>query len=450
MGNAAGVETAERIYTKPVPHPGLYNIIERRVNSGFFADNVAEYRSAVTRAIRNNDLDILQVLIPAGNIKAILPLHIAASMGALEAIELLTSAGFSLYFTDKQGRAPLHLAAACTAPESVLCVTLLCYLGKKAIDSRDDTGSTPLLTAVRCNNGAIVQCLLDHGASLTVTDFKGQSPRNIAHQLQHHSIVAMLDAKRLGSSQAAHPSSAADEERIMLVWERFFENAFLAMAERETAADANFEYNYGLLRPTSSLPPEPEQDAESFEDSYDDPYADRVECVMEWFSWVLCYNDSEYYVVNQSTYQTTDVQCHLQEQKDAYANWFYDTATEEFPTTLEKAVRFGWMMYFDHLNNIVVWYNFPQNASEHYLPIGDDANIGAYDFPSQSGYSEWVQPDQLCTTKWLLVYTEDGWYYYNALSGHTQWEEPLGWRDYIERCDGWILCSTEALDIYYW
>jgi hypothetical protein len=105
---------------------------------GYFNQHHDEYCRALQQAIRMNELDVLEVLIPAGNTKLALPLHMAASAGNVEACELLLSAGFSWVASDSQGRTPLHLCAmnqSGTADASV-CITLLGLVGSKVKNTK--------------------------------------------------------------------------------------------------------------------------------------------------------------------------------------------------------------------------------------------------------------------------------------------------------------------------
>ena len=44
------------------------------------------------------------------------------------------------------------------------------------------------------------------------------------------------------------------------------------------------------------------------------------------------------------------------------------------------------------------------------------------------------------------------WYYFNRVSGHSCWEEPLAWEQLVAEAGGWVLCAEEGRpeDLYWW
>ena len=126
--------------------------IEKLCNNSYFYDNFQDYQSALQKAIRNDSIDVLEILIPAGNAKRLQPLHMACRLGKLDSVELLLSAGFSASFKDDHGRTPLHLCGYVCTNESGLCATLLATHEKKATRIMDRDGLTPLHVAAKENN----------------------------------------------------------------------------------------------------------------------------------------------------------------------------------------------------------------------------------------------------------------------------------------------------------
>ena len=112
-----------------------FTTVESLARKGYFHQHHDEYCRALEDAIRRNELDALEVLIPAGNTKLALPLHMAASAGSVEACELLLSAGFSWLASDTHGRTPLHVCAMnqSGSADASVCVTLLGLVGGKVI-----------------------------------------------------------------------------------------------------------------------------------------------------------------------------------------------------------------------------------------------------------------------------------------------------------------------------
>lgn len=118
MGNGASVGNNQRHL------PKLINI-EKLATNGYFITNPDEYKLSIEECIKTGEMDILEILIPAGNAKVVLPLHIAAKLGSLEACELLLSAGFNYLSVDKRGYTPLHCCCLNRSSEALLCITLL-------------------------------------------------------------------------------------------------------------------------------------------------------------------------------------------------------------------------------------------------------------------------------------------------------------------------------------
>jgi len=116
------------------------------------------------------------------------PLHIAASHGALVAVEWLLSKGADPTTIDASGRTALHLAAASVSADSTDVITLL--LPRVDINTRDSADMTALhhvfwsydrLEELGCNFDPVVavanaKLLLRHGADLDAVDNAGNTP----------------------------------------------------------------------------------------------------------------------------------------------------------------------------------------------------------------------------------------------------------------------------------
>jgi hypothetical protein len=118
--------------------------------------------------------------------------------------------------------------------------------GPKAANTRDrKRGNTPLHIAVEENNFMAVQTLLalkTLNSKLPNTD--GETARDIAKRLRYENILNLLDNRttnkvgnnrNIGSDlKGAQP---VDQERIMKIWETFFENAFKYIEDESKAVD---------------------------------------------------------------------------------------------------------------------------------------------------------------------------------------------------------------------
>lgn len=213
MGNGAGVYATQ--YGSLTESDLLqFQDIERRCKRGFYVNHPAEFRQDIKDAIKRNRIDILEILLSSGCIAPdTYPLHIAATYGSVDSVELLVSAGFSAKSVDLHGRTPLHCAALCREVDSVACVDYLVYQYKKAISSRDKEGSTPLLIAAQRTNIPVVKKLLQHGADASAVDRRGRSSLTFAKEAQSEELIQLLES----SSTKAKLLQEIDQKRIMEV-----------------------------------------------------------------------------------------------------------------------------------------------------------------------------------------------------------------------------------------
>ena len=364
MGNGASVPLHHQSYDVGPDFSDKFSRLEKRVKSGYFerAANEEEYLRVTTNAIEKQQLDMLELLIKGGDLKSLDPLHIAAKSSSIEAMDLLLSAGFSPFQLNLQGKTPIHLAASSHEEGAVLCVYLLLMHGEKALKTKDKNGNTPLHIAVMSNNATIVENMLTYGASLSATNNAGKSPRHIAKSMNHNEILDIIDEKRTGklklkkdSEQESQPNTKMtkhQQERIMKVWEKFFENALIGVDfeldddqkedsystpydskaiynefdNSEKESDNNLtkvlfqedRYAQNSLYPSESkdynyqfkheAPEKLSYQYNAATDSYEEVYADTTmsstpqeqdkdrvfRCASEWFSWILAYeHDAE-------------------------------------------------------------------------------------------------------------------------------------------------------------
>ncbi len=228
MGNGAALQAEQAIASRT-----HFDDIETICQSGYFRekDNFPDYKKAVYSAVRHDNLDVLEILISAGNMKKLKPLHVAASMAKLDALEQFLSAGFETTSTDKEGRNPLHMCCYHESHESSLCASFLVLQNKQLSRMPDNTGLMPLHLAVSNRNSQVVKALINNGCDKGIQDRKGRTPLKCAQELGYREMVMMLAdygeiSDRDVQPSAFNHSSEVDQERIMKIWETFFENAF--------------------------------------------------------------------------------------------------------------------------------------------------------------------------------------------------------------------------------
>jgi hypothetical protein len=262
MGNSVGVSSSASFTSSHAE----FSRLEKMCSNYYFFDHFTEYEQAVLRAIDNNAIDALEVLLPAGNSKRLLPLHMSCRAGRLEPTELLLSAGFNCYMQDGDGRLPLHICSMVTSFESSLCATLILLNSAKSVSAIDHEGNTPIHTAVLHNNIHVLEAFMRNKVNINISNSKGKTPYQLAKERSHTDILRLfasnsspvVDEKddrqqrrnRIGRGEQKRKgkrggeerdrrdvrrsrsldSSQVDYDRIMQVWERFFENAALSKA----------------------------------------------------------------------------------------------------------------------------------------------------------------------------------------------------------------------------
>jgi hypothetical protein len=240
MGNGASVSVTGRQLTQRD-----FESLEKLCRSQHFRENFRDYVEAFRKAVENDAIDMIEILIPAGNAMRVQPLHMACQLAKMDCADVLLSAGFSCMLQDELGRTPLHVCSISRSPNAGLCATLVAQAGKKALAVRDKDGLTPLHLAVAQNNLRVIEALMTNGADVSVTTPRGQTAYQIAASCENLEALQLLRDMMGTKSQAlqnqkakpiaakhdvpGRPQTQAEYDRIMQVWERFFENAFKRM-----------------------------------------------------------------------------------------------------------------------------------------------------------------------------------------------------------------------------
>lgn len=131
------------------------------------------------KAAFSNDTEMAQRLITKGgadvglrNDQGVMPLHIAATMGAKEVAGVLIGAGADLEAQSDVGT-PLYISAYYRHADFV---RLLLEAGANVDARSSNAGDTALFGSVRTGDIAIVRLLLRHGAWINATDRSGATP----------------------------------------------------------------------------------------------------------------------------------------------------------------------------------------------------------------------------------------------------------------------------------
>ena len=108
------------------------------------------------------------------------PLHIAASNGDIQTVQLLVDCGADVNALNEDGQTPLHTAAGRWIDCPELCSILLKHNAK--IDAVDKDGNQPLHLACKRRHAATVNLLLSHGADVTALNKQQQRPLHLANK----------------------------------------------------------------------------------------------------------------------------------------------------------------------------------------------------------------------------------------------------------------------------
>ncbi|KAJ4193704.1 hypothetical protein NW767_010228 [Fusarium falciforme] len=172
---------------------------EMLVNAGADVDIKAYHgRTALMFAANCGDVDTVKVILKAGcnpNITendGAAALHFAVRRHYPEMVAQLLAAGADAMGCDERNSTPLHHLAqgsACTFDDLAKVIDML-LLAKADLEFPDDLGFTPLLDALMYDQVSGLRCLINAGASLSVTDYDS---RNILHFAAEFSSLPALE-----------------------------------------------------------------------------------------------------------------------------------------------------------------------------------------------------------------------------------------------------------------
>jgi hypothetical protein len=158
----------------------------------------ASFADELSDAITGNDVAILKKmlqekpsLIETPNKHGELPLHIAASSGAMESVKLLISLGANVNAKEPQsGATPLHMACMMGHKD----VVEFLINNKADVNAKSAIGTTPLHIAAYQGYEDVVAVLMAHGADTNAKTRSGLTPLEWANQQNHKEIAQMLQS----------------------------------------------------------------------------------------------------------------------------------------------------------------------------------------------------------------------------------------------------------------
>ena len=127
-----------------------------------------------------------------GDEQAHTPLSIAVANGHLPIFAQLLKSGANPHAKDTNGMMPLHIASKRNSLEVVVALLKTLKSQKGSINERDKLGNTPLHYATQTGKKDMVTKLLKAGADSSLRNRKDKTPQDIARELGHDEVLAVL------------------------------------------------------------------------------------------------------------------------------------------------------------------------------------------------------------------------------------------------------------------
>jgi ankyrin repeat protein len=166
---------------------GAVELVKKLIAAGADVGVESQIGTALHRAAFKGQTEVIQILLKAGAKTEVMsrkyfPLHLAAMAGHLEAVSALVKGGADMNSLDGGQQTPLHRVLSASNPHVSEIARFLIDSGAK-VDTTDEEGETPLMTAVRQGYTEVVRSLLEKGSRTDVRD------RNFHRTLLHLAAI---------------------------------------------------------------------------------------------------------------------------------------------------------------------------------------------------------------------------------------------------------------------
>lgn len=313
-----------------------------------------------------------------------LALRLAIRSGDCETVELLAAHERwrgSTTAIDDRGRTALHLAAM--SPHDGVASAVLFWSSDDALRAKDDDGNTPLHLAAERGRVAAVEALLARGADVGDTNRARQTPAALAVAGGHSQCVECL--------------RGADIERIVAVWDVFFERA--AKLAVPTAWVECWDPTWDRIYYHDDI---------SGQSTWDRPLGFRGDGCC---GWIKCWDD-----VHDRPYFVSP---------DGEARWMLPDALVD---ALREAAYTEWLHITD--GEVSYWVHVSTGDSSWLRPTvrcwDENANAEYYlDLPSSETSWTLDHNGELLLADWILCVEESQVpYYWNERTGESSWDMP--------------------------
>ena len=140
-----------------------------------------------------NILDINPQIINIGNEYKETPLHIAASFGSVECVNILIEKGANINAKDNAGCSPLHSVLFDQTENTLECIKILIKNGAD-VNAREQYNCTSLHLAAEGYDPECLDILINNGADINARDIYGRTPlMRASSSFSYPSMFKLLD-----------------------------------------------------------------------------------------------------------------------------------------------------------------------------------------------------------------------------------------------------------------
>lgn len=263
--NALDEDDRNYIYTIVIANAKSLRFVNRVLDLGCGINNVIEGKNLLHIAAVSNCVESIKFFLEKGlDIEAksdddvgFTPLMLAACTNdSTEVIQFLIDKGADINALTSDGENLLHLSAGCNENPDVLKF----FIDKFDIESRDNNGLTPLLSAAQAQeNLEVIKLLVDSGADMHAKGKRGETVFHLAAMNKNPDIADYFEElfrafEVTDDGQTVIETAllkGESEETINICFRKMITDMFIAAAHNENPCalkvllDKGFSFKYG-------------------------------------------------------------------------------------------------------------------------------------------------------------------------------------------------------------